>query len=59
MQLVAIVDDDEAGREDVKDLLDHAGFSTAAFASAESLLQSSQLHNVACLVTDLCMPGSD
>lgn len=57
MRLVAIVDDDEAGRESVKDLLDDAGFSTAAFASAESLLQSGQLHNVACLVTDPCMPG--
>jgi CheY-like chemotaxis protein len=57
MQLVAIVDDDQAGRESVKDLLDHVGLSTAAFASAESVLQSGQLHNVACLFTDLCVPG--
>ena len=58
MRLVAIVDD-EAVRAAVKDLLDYAGFATAAFASAESLLQSDRLPNVARLVTDLCMPGMD
>jgi FixJ family two-component response regulator len=57
MQLVAIVDDDEVVRSSVKDVLDHAGFSTAAFPSAESFLQSDRLTNVACLVTDLSMPG--
>ena len=57
MPLVAIVDDDEAVRDAVKELLDSAGFSTATFASAESLLQSARLPTVACVVTDLCMPG--
>jgi FixJ family two-component response regulator len=57
MPLVAIVDDDEAVRDTVEQLLDSAGFSTATFASAESLLQSALLRTVACVVTDLCMPG--
>jgi len=57
MPLVAIVDDDEAVRDAVNELLDSAGFSTATFASAESLLQSARLRTVACVVTDLCMPG--
>ena len=57
MGLVAIVDDDSAVRDSVQDLLDFAGFSTAAFGSAESLLQSERLPSVECLVTDLCMPG--
>ena len=57
MRLVAIVDDDDMVRDAVKDVLHYAGFSTAAFASAESSLQSDRLPNVACLVTDLCMPG--
>jgi FixJ family two-component response regulator len=57
MPLVAIVDDDESVRDAVKELLDSAGFSTAAFGSAESLLQSGRRRSVECVVTDLCMPG--
>ena len=57
MQLVAIVDDGEMVRNAVKGVLDFADFSTAAFPSAESFLQSGRLPDFACLVTDLCMPG--
>jgi FixJ family two-component response regulator len=53
------VDDDESVRDAVKELLDGAGFSTATFASAESLLQSGHLRSVECVVTDLCMPRMD
>ncbi len=54
--LVAIVDDDESIRDTTKDLLESAGFSAAAFASATSLLKSKRLNQVSCLIADLRMP---
>jgi len=55
--LIGIVDDDEIVRDTTKDLLESAGFSAASFASAESLLESSQLNQLACLIADMRMPG--
>jgi FixJ family two-component response regulator len=55
--LIAIVDDDPSMRETTKDLLESAGFSAVAFASAESLLSSQQLGRVRCLISDMRMPG--
>ena len=55
--LVAIVDDDESHRRATQSLLRAAGFSTAAFADAESFLDSASRSNTACLVTDMRMPG--
>jgi FixJ family two-component response regulator len=55
--LVAIVDDDQSMRETTKDLLESAGFSAVAFASAESLLSSRHLSRVGCLISDMRMPG--
>lgn len=57
-QLVSIVDDDDSVREATTDLLESHGYLTAAFASAEEFLQSGQLEDTACLVTDLRMPGT-
>jgi FixJ family two-component response regulator len=56
--LVSIVDDDDSVREATTDLLESHGYVTAAFASAEEFLQSGQLEDTACLVTDLRMPGT-
>jgi FixJ family two-component response regulator len=55
--LIAIVDDDPSMRETTKDLLESAGYSAIAFASAESLLSSKQLGRVRCLISDMRMPG--
>jgi FixJ family two-component response regulator len=55
--LIAIVDDDASMRDTTKDFLESAGFEVAAFASAESLLESDELPRICCLVTDLRMPG--
>ena len=55
--MVAIVDDDEAVRDTTRDLLRSAGFSAETFPTAESFLESPLLPSIACLVTDLRMPG--
>ena len=54
--LVAIVDDDQSIRDATSNLLQSAGFLTATFADAESLLTSSE-PRAACLVADMRMPG--
>lgn len=55
--LISIVDDDLAVREATASLLDSHGYDTAAFGSAEEFLQSGQLADTSCLVTDVRMPG--
>jgi FixJ family two-component response regulator len=56
-KLVAIVDDDELIRYSIADLLMSAGIPSRNFASAEEFMASCDLHEVACLVTDIRMPG--
>ena len=55
--LVAIVDDDEPMRRATSNLLESAGFATATFADAQAFLRSTRRGQVACLVTDMRMPG--
>ena len=55
--LVAIVDDDRSIRDATRDLLKSAGFSAATFEDAASFLGSASRGSVACLVTDMRMPG--
>jgi FixJ family two-component response regulator len=55
--LVAIVDDDESMRRATSNLLESAGFATATFPDAQAFLGSSDRRGVACLVTDMRMPG--
>ena len=55
--LVSVVDDDEAVREALPDLLRELGFATEAFASAEEFLESGHLERTRCLVLDVAMPG--
>jgi FixJ family two-component response regulator len=56
--LIAIVDDDALIRETLKDLLDSAGYTSAVFSSAQRFLKSRRLATVACLITDMRMPGT-
>src|SRR5262245_44348842 len=54
---VAIVDDDDLMRDAVQGLLEEAGYSARAFASAEEFLSSDDHRHAACLITDIRMPG--
>jgi len=56
-KLVAIVDDDHSVRGALQGLLKAVGMPSQAFASAEEFLKSGQQHQVACLITDIRMPG--
>jgi len=55
--LVSVVDDDESIRRTTTRLIESFGFRAAAFESAYGFLRSSQLHDTACLIVDVQMPG--
>ena len=55
--LVSVVDDDESVRRTTTLLIESFGFRAAAFESAEGFLRSGQLHDTACLIVDVQMPG--
>ncbi|MGN6535241.1 MAG: response regulator transcription factor [Mesorhizobium sp.] len=54
---VAIVDDDEAVREAVEELLMVSGLACHTFAGAASFLAARPGRRFDCLVTDIRMPG--
>ena len=54
--LVAIVDDDESVRLATESLVKSPGHIPVTFASAEAFLQSTDLEQVNCLITDIKMP---
>jgi FixJ family two-component response regulator len=56
-RLIAVVDDDEAIRESLPDLLRELGFAAQAFASAEEFLSSGCAGDAQCLILDIAMPG--
>ncbi len=55
--LIAVIDDDESVREALPALLESYGFGVAAFASAESFLESGRLFDARCVILDVTMPG--
>jgi FixJ family two-component response regulator len=55
--LIAIVDDDDALRTSLADLIRSVGFRTQGFSSAEAFLSSNQVQDTACLILDVRMPG--
>jgi FixJ family two-component response regulator len=55
--MISIVDDDSCVREATADLIESLGYGVLKFPSAEHFLQSGQIAETACLVTDLQMPG--
>ena len=55
--MISIVDDDKSVREATKSLLRSLGYGAAAFASAEDFLESDQVNDTSCLITDVQMPG--
>jgi FixJ family two-component response regulator len=56
-KMIAIVDDDDSIRSALQGLLESAELPAQAFASAEEFLESGQRHQIACLITDIRMPG--
>jgi FixJ family two-component response regulator len=55
--LISIVDDDESVREATKGLVRSLGYGAAAFASAEEFLQSKQINDTECVISDVQMSG--
>jgi FixJ family two-component response regulator len=55
--VIAIVDDEELVRTSLQRLLKMAGYTIAAFTSAEEFLKSGLLQEVRCLIADIRMPG--
>ena len=55
--MIAIVDDDEAVREAMKSLVRSLGYGVSTFDSAEAFLNSEQIDDTSCIITDLQMPG--
>jgi FixJ family two-component response regulator len=55
--LIALVDDDEAIREAMHDLLESVGIESVAFESAEDFLSDPVRSAVRCIVLDINLPG--
>jgi CheY-like chemotaxis protein len=55
--LIAIVDDDDALRNSLDNLLRSVGFRVQGFSSAEAFLHANQAPETACLILDVRMAG--
>jgi FixJ family two-component response regulator len=55
--IVTIVDDDESVRRAMADMVESFGYTVVTFASGAEFLASRHLHDSACLITDVRMPG--
>ena len=55
--LISIVDDDALARDGIAALVESLGYNVITFTSAEHFLQSDVITKMACLITDLQMPG--
>jgi FixJ family two-component response regulator len=54
--LIAVIDDDEAMQDSLRDLIEAAGLVAQCFGSAEEFLASGLHRQAACLITDILMP---
>ena len=57
LPVISIVDDDEPVREATKSLVRTLGYKVETFGSAAEFLESAQVEDTDCLVTDVQMPG--
>jgi FixJ family two-component response regulator len=55
--LISIVDDDDAHRSSLENLIRSVGLQAQAFSSAEAFLSSNRMPETSCLVLDVRMPG--
>ena len=56
-RVIGVVDDDESVRVAVGSLLRSLGFKIEMFGSAEDLLGSARLDDIACLIVDVRLPA--
>ena len=57
VQLISIVDDDDALRSSLENLIESVGLRAQGFPSAEAFLRSNRVHETRCLILDVRMPG--
>jgi len=55
--VIAVVDDDASIREALGDLIQALGYRCLRFASAEEFLGFADRSSIACMITDVKMPG--
>jgi FixJ family two-component response regulator len=55
-RLIAIIDDDDAMQDSLRDLMEAAGFTARCFGSAEEFLESGWHRQAACMIADILMP---
>jgi FixJ family two-component response regulator len=55
--LISVVDDDDAIRISLENLIRSVGLRAQGFPSAEAFLRSNQLHKTDCLILDVRIPG--
>jgi len=55
-KIIAIIDDDEAMQDSLRDLMEAAGLVARCFGSAEEFLESDLHRKAACLIVDIRMP---
>jgi FixJ family two-component response regulator len=55
-RLIAIIDDDEAMQDSMRDLMEAAGLVARCFGSAEEFLESDLHRKAGCLILDIRMP---
>ena len=55
--VISIIDDDPLVRDGIGDLVASLGYRCLTFSSSEEFLESCELGNTVCLITDLHMPG--
>ncbi len=56
---IAVIDDDEAARLSIGQMLRLRGYAVDLFSSAEAALAWPELPNVMCIISDVKMPGMD
>lgn len=54
---IAIVDDDQAMREALDDLIQSCGYESRLFPSAEAFLSDPNRRSIDCMLVDVKMPG--
>ena len=56
-RMISIVDDDALARDGIRELVESLGYKALTFVSAEHFLQSGQIAQTVCLISDIQMPG--
>jgi FixJ family two-component response regulator len=55
--LISVIDDDDALRRSLENLIRSVGWRVQCFSSAEAFLKANQMHETGCLILDVRMRG--